>query len=419
MAYTLGNTYTMAAFTGSGTQTQAVTFAAGQVCRIQITVPNNKYVTAFSTSTTGSNVDTYGYLCDGATSTFSSRTPQGVTTLKSDDDSQGNRQWKITYQNTTGSTATWYIYHMGYSDTTTDSNTITVSVSDPWTMGTTYTMPAFTNTADGTYTNSVAFSTAAATVSKITVTIPAFSQMTFYSAAASNADMYGYLSTSSSATVNAQTGVISSYTVQDDNSQGNNQWKLTYDNSTNTNSVTMYIYSRATTGGTATSGTIYAQAVIRELQWAIGSTSTLNGSGAVGIYTSSQYTINVEKVNRYSFSVPARSYFKVHSEFPYDTVGYIGESAVAVNAGTGAPDPYVSTDDNSYPIGTSQFELTYMNKTNSSKTIYIYVRFKSITATGSGRLVYEISQAASLPAAGGKTSVIKRYTGSAWETVYS
>jgi hypothetical protein len=43
MAYTLGNTYTMAAFSSTnGTKTVTVTYAAAKVARIAITVPAGK-----------------------------------------------------------------------------------------------------------------------------------------------------------------------------------------------------------------------------------------------------------------------------------------------------------------------------------------------------------------------------------------
>lgn len=418
MAYTLGNVYTMPAFTGNGTQNITVEYAQGQMARIQITIPTGKVVTAYST-VVGTQTDTYGQLCDGATDTFSGKTPSGVTRFAYGDDQHGSGQWEFSYQNTTGADATWYIYHSGYSETTAGAtNVIYVTVSDAWVLGTTYTMAAF-GTTDGTYTNNVTFSTAGTTLSRVQVDVPPYAMMTFYSAESGNADLFGYLCSSATPTINAMTGAVTTAVISsDDNSQGNSQWKLTYDNSINGTAVTVYIFTKHKTAGTASSGTIYGQAVVRIPNWALGSTGTLANSGQIGVFTSSSYTLNTEKTNRYTFNVPARSYFKIHSEFPYDTVGYIGEATSTINVGSGAPEVYVSTDDASFPVGTSQFELLYMNKTNSNKTIYIFVRFKKFSDTGAGRLVYEVSQMATLPSTETKTSVIKRYNGTAWETVY-
>ena len=83
-----------------------------QVQKIAATIPAQCLATFYSGNTnveTGANIDVYGYSASTSVG-ISESTGAPTSFLTSDDNSQGNGQWKLTYSNTTNSAVTIYLY---------------------------------------------------------------------------------------------------------------------------------------------------------------------------------------------------------------------------------------------------------------------------------------------------------------------
>lgn len=383
MAYTLGNTYTMAAFSSTNqTKTITVTYAAAKVARIAITVPAGKQITAYST-VSGTQTDTYGYLCSGATSSFSGRNPSGVTILTQNDDSNGSSQWRFTYANSGSSAVTWYIYHMGYSESTAGAtNVITVTTSDAWLLGNTYTMPTLSTT--GATKTSVSVSCAANRVARITVTVPAHSRTKFYCTTTNNVDTYGYCTQSAYAIVATSGAPNGTILSQNNDGNGNRQWLITITHSGDS-ATTLYIYHRAYAQGTACSSVIYAECSVGTA-WTYrligsGGSITANVTQSVTLTTSST-SVAANEVAVFYYQVPPYTTVTLYptTTSNVDTVGFYMTGYYSVSA-QGLPNTYAAMDDNTH--GSSQWQLTYTNpSTVLSQTIYVYTRAKNTnTAT--------------------------------------
>lgn len=76
-----------------------------------------------------------------------------------------------------------------------------------------------------------------------------------------------------------------------------------------------------------------------------------------------------------------------------DSVGYLSTSDVAINTSTGVPTSYLFTDDNTH--GNNQWELTYVNNTNSSVVVYLYNKPKSTSNIHLDGTIYHYGQEAS------------------------
>jgi len=226
--------------TSNSTKSVSVSCAAAEVARIEVTVPAKATVVFYSTSST----DTYGYLSDRSTSSFTSSgapTPSGSSVNLSNDDGNGNTQWKISYTNSSTSSITLYIYHRCYSIGNTCSSIIYGECDIIlWHLGNTYTMPAFP-THLGPNDTSIQNSTINVScgqyeVVRITINILPYTKVKMYSSTTNNIDTYGYLAEPSTITgaFTSDGHPLTSSIVSDDNSAGNGQWRIIYDNTSDT-----------------------------------------------------------------------------------------------------------------------------------------------------------------------------------------
>lgn len=363
-----------------------------EVQKVAVTIPAQCTATLYSgtqNAVNNANIDVYGYLASSDVGIVAS-TGVPNSYIFSDDNTQGNSQWKLTYSNTTNSSVTIYLYNKQTSAANVHRFSTIYYYGQPlsdapltWSLGTTYTLSSFSTSAT---TRSVAVTAAANKTCRITATVPAHSIVTFHSESTSG-NPIGFLNPTTAVDIDGTTGNPTAYSHMNDNTSSltnPSDWQFVYDNSSGTSNVTVYIYHRATATNTQISSTIYGVCRYIATSWSIGNTYTMPSLSSTG-YSTAQISVAClsGKVARITLTMPAYSTMTLYSSTvdSVDVIGYATNSAIAINSSTGAPNNQtniVAQDDDSGPT-LRQWKFKLINNSSSAVTRYIYHRCYNIS----------------------------------------
>lgn len=371
------------------------------------TVPTTGTYSIYAEPVSGTTTygDTYGRI-GTENSWFNTAGSNGGNTsllsgqIAANDDSNNNGQYLISTTLTAGTT--YYLYHSGYSCSSTSSQVnIMVKLTAEgggFVLGTSINLGALNPTSNGTNNSS----NTAGKVTRFYGTLAARSSMeVVVSMEASAQNMTAYYYVGTPGTWNEGTGACASATLVATNSSH----KSIFINNTSTSAVTVniYLHHQSLTSAWGTTYIYYAIHNYNEYYTLGTENITISSATAPGqtiqINQTAQKICFRYEVRKVAVSVPAMSkstfYIEdknITNQSSYVTnYGYLNSlNNVGIIISSGAPTEYILYNYNGH--GNSQWQLTFLNLGTTAKTVYLYDRPNTTNNAHRGSTLFYYSE---------------------------